>query len=86
MPNVISMPFASYVCMPDDPQAVISSLSPAGTVFCCAAEAMLAGLEPCPFSLKGHLQPESLRRLAEMAEKHGLFNHFGRIKSYKVTC
>ncbi len=86
MPNVISMPFASYVCMPDDPQAVISSLSPAGTVFCCAAEAMLAGLEPCPFSLKGHLQPESLRRLAEMAERNGLFNHLGRIKSYKVTC
>ncbi|MEI7726385.1 MAG: aminotransferase class III-fold pyridoxal phosphate-dependent enzyme [Bacteroidota bacterium] len=85
MPNVISMPFAAYVCMPDDPKAVISSLSPAGTVFCCAAEAMIGGLEPCPFPLKGHLLPESLRRISEMAEKQGLFNHLGRIKSYKVT-
>ncbi len=85
MSNVISMPFSAYVCMPDDPRAVISSLSPAGTVFCCAAEAMLGGLEPCPFPLKGHLLPESLRGITEMAEKHGLFNHLGRIKSYKVT-
>ena len=85
MSNVISMPFAAYVCMPDDPGAVISSLSPAGTVFCCAAEAMLGGLESCPFPLKGHLLPESLRKISEIAEKRGLFNHLGSIKSYKVT-
>ncbi|MCX6252381.1 MAG: aminotransferase class III-fold pyridoxal phosphate-dependent enzyme [Bacteroidetes bacterium] len=85
MPNVISMPFAAYVCLPADPDAVISSYSPAGTVFCCAAEAMLLGLESCPFPLKGHLLPESLKKLSEMAEKYGLFNTQGSIKSYKVT-
>ena len=85
LPNVISMPFAAYVSMPDDPGAVISSYSPAGTVFCCAAEAMLAGLESCPFPLKGHLLPGSLKKISELAGKHGFFNHLGCIKSYKVT-
>jgi len=85
MANVISMPFASYVCMPDDPEAVISSLSPAGTVFCCAAEAMVAGLEPCPFPLKGHIDPESLQQITKLADKHGFFDHLGQIKSYKST-
>jgi len=85
MPNVTSMPFAAYVCLPEDPGAVISSYSPAGTVFCCAAEAMLLGLEICPFPLKGHLLPESLKKISVMAEKHGLFKHLGSIKSYKVT-
>ena len=85
LPNVIIMPFAAYVCMPEDPGAVISSYSPAGTVFCCAAEAMLLGLEPFPLPLKGHLLPGSMRKVAELAEKHGLFNHLGSIKSYKVT-
>jgi acetylornithine/succinyldiaminopimelate/putrescine aminotransferase/predicted amino acid dehydrogenase/long-subunit acyl-CoA synthetase (AMP-forming) len=85
LPNVISMPFAAYICMPDDPEAVISSYSPAGTVFCCAAEAMLAGLESCSFPLKGHLLPESMMNISRMAEKHGMFNHLGSIRSYKVT-
>ncbi len=85
LPNVISMPFSAYVTMPEDPETVISSLSPAGTVFCCAGEAMLLGLEDCPFPLKGHLLPDALRKISKMAEKHGLFNHLGVIKSYKVT-
>ena len=85
MPNVISMPFSACVCMPEDPEAVISSLSPAGTVFCCAAEAMLVGLGSCPFPLKGHLLPESLMKISAMAEKRGLFNHLGSVKSYKAV-
>jgi predicted amino acid dehydrogenase len=85
LPNVISMPFAAYVSMPEDPGAVISSYSPAGTVFCCAAEVMLAGLESCPFPLKGHLLPESLKNISAMAEKNGFFNHLGSIRSYKTT-
>ena len=84
MPNVMSMPFAAYVCLPEDPEAVISSYSPAGTVFCCAAEAMLLGLEPCHGQLKGHLLPESLKEVTELAGKYGLFDHLGSIKSYKV--
>jgi len=83
--NVISLPFSAYVCMPDDQGAVISSLSPAGTVFCCAGEVMLLGLEHCPFPLKGHLLPDSLKTISEMAKKHGFFNHLGTIKSYKAT-
>ncbi len=86
MPNVTSMPFAAYVSLPDDPDAVISSYSPAGTVFCCAAEAMLLGLESCQAQLKGHLLPQSLKDLTELAEKYGLFNQLGSIKSYKVIC
>jgi predicted amino acid dehydrogenase len=84
MPNVTSMPFAAYVTLPEDPGAVISSYSPAGTVFCCAAEAMLVGLEPCRAKLKGHLLPGSLKEVSDLAEKYGLFENQGSIKSYKV--
>ena len=37
--------------MPDDPGLVVSSHTPQGTVFCCAAEAILCGLEDNRLSL-----------------------------------
>ena len=43
LPNVTTMPFSAYVTLPEDKNAVISSYSPPGTVFCCAAEAILLG-------------------------------------------
>jgi len=83
LPNVISLPFASYVKLPEDPDFVISSYTPQGTVFCCAAEAMLCGLEKVALPLKGKISNEAVIHLTKLAKKHGFFNGLGGLGSYK---
>jgi predicted amino acid dehydrogenase len=83
MENVIAIPFSSYVTLPQDKEAVISSYSPRGTVFCCAAESILLGLEPFPGKLKGRILPEELRMMTHLAEKHGFLRNIGSSGSFK---
>ena len=84
LPNVISLPFASYIQLPEDPDFVISSYTPQGTVFCCAAEAMLCGLEKVDLPLKGKISNEAVIYLTELARKYGFFNGMGGLGSYKT--
>jgi predicted amino acid dehydrogenase len=85
MPNVTTMPFSSYVTLPEDENAVISSYSPPGTLFCCAAEAILLGLEEFKGSLKGKILPEEVRAITELAQKHNFFKSTGNLASFKTS-
>jgi len=71
--QVIFCSEASTVYLPDDPDLLISTHTPAGKVFCCAAEVMLAALYPVKFPLKGHIQPASIKGMKELAIKEGFF-------------
>jgi predicted amino acid dehydrogenase len=82
--NVISLPFASYLKLPYDPDYVISSHTPRGTVFCCAAEGILCGLEKIELPLKGKITTESVDYLTSLAEKHGFFDDLGGIAGFKT--
>lgn len=75
LPNVKNLPFASYIQLPDDPDFVVSSYTPKGTVFSCAAEPMLCGLEKVKIPLRGMISNEAVSLLTELAAKHGFFNH-----------
>jgi predicted amino acid dehydrogenase len=81
--NVISLPFASYLELPHDPDFVVSTFTPQGAVFCCAAEAMLCGLETVGFPLKGKITSEAVVQITELAEKHLLFERMGGVGSFK---
>jgi acetylornithine/succinyldiaminopimelate/putrescine aminotransferase/predicted amino acid dehydrogenase/acyl-coenzyme A synthetase/AMP-(fatty) acid ligase len=83
LPNVTTLPFASYVTLPEDPDFVISSHTPRGAVFCCAAEAMLCGLETLDVPLKGRITPEAIDRVTDLARKHGLFGRLGSVESFQ---
>ncbi len=72
--NVIFCSEASTVYLPDDPDLVISTHTPVGKIFCCAAEVILAALYDIRLPLKGHIQPESIKRMMELAEREGIFN------------
>jgi acetylornithine/succinyldiaminopimelate/putrescine aminotransferase/predicted amino acid dehydrogenase/acyl-coenzyme A synthetase/AMP-(fatty) acid ligase len=85
LPNVKTLPFSAYVTLPEDENAVISSYSPPGTVFCCAAEAILLGLEKFDGSLKGKVLPEEVRELTELAQKHNMFKNTGNMDSFKTS-
>jgi hypothetical protein len=67
-----------------DPQVVISSYSPPGTVFCCAGEAILLGLERCDVPLRGRVMRESVKAIAALAEKHDLFANAGSLASFRT--
>lgn len=83
MPNVTTLPFASYVALPEDPDFVISSHTPRGTAFCCAAEAMLCGLEAPDIPLKGRITLEAIDALTALARKHGLFEKLGSVEGFQ---
>lgn len=83
--NVRSIPFSAYVTLPDDKDAVISSYSPPGTVFCCAAEALLLGLEDFKGSLKGRIRPGEVKEITILAQKYNFFQKTGSLESYKTT-
>jgi predicted amino acid dehydrogenase len=85
MPNVTSMPFSAYVTLPEDKNAVISSYSPPGTVFCCAAEAILLGLEPFDGILKGRILSEEVKAITLLARKYDLFRGSGSLESYRTS-
>ncbi len=76
--NVI--PLASTVTVPGAPDLVLSSHTPPGTAFCCAAEAMLIGLEPeatADLRLTGRVDPAAMDILDHLAERHGFFDALG---------
>ncbi len=72
MKNVEFCKDASTVYLPDDPDFSISSHTPAGKVFCCAAEVMLAALYDVRLQLKGHVHPESIKTMMHLAKMEGL--------------
>jgi predicted amino acid dehydrogenase len=85
LPNVRSIPFSAYVTLPEDTDAVISSYSAPGTIFCCAAEAILLGLEEFQGSLKGRILPEEVKAITLQALKYDLFQNVGNLGSFKTT-
>jgi len=85
LPNVTVLPFAAYVSLPEDPEVVISSYSPPGTVFCCAGEPVLLALEPCNEPLKGKIMPGAVMAITKIAAKYGFFHTSESMKSYKTA-
>jgi len=83
MPNIVNIPFASYIYLPEDIDFLISSHTPRGAVFCCAAEGILCGLEPNNVSLKGKISRQGINTVSKAAEKHGFFNFLGSEKNKK---
>jgi acetylornithine/succinyldiaminopimelate/putrescine aminotransferase/predicted amino acid dehydrogenase/acyl-coenzyme A synthetase/AMP-(fatty) acid ligase len=83
LPNVTTLPFASYVALPEDPDFVISSHTPRGTAFCCAAEAMLCGLESPDVPLKGRITLEAIDAVTALARKHRLFEKLGPVEGFQ---
>jgi predicted amino acid dehydrogenase len=87
LPNVTVLPFAAYVCLPEDGNVVISSYSPPGTVFCCAGEAILLALESCDQPLKGKISPEAVKSITRLGSKYGFFDTIDSMTSYKtINC
>lgn len=83
MGNVTTLPFASYVTLPEDPDFVISSHTPKGTAFCCAAEAMLCGLEALDVPLKGKITLEAIDAVTAQARKHCFFEKLGTVEGFQ---
>jgi predicted amino acid dehydrogenase len=83
--NVTAIPFAAYVTLSEDKNAVISSYSPPGTVFCCAAEAILLGLEKFSGILKGRIMADEVKAIALLAEKYNFFRELGSLGSFNTT-
>jgi len=83
MKNVKYIPFSSFIQLPNDPDFLMSSVTPKGTTFCCAAEAMLCGLEENNIKLKGKITQEAVQQISDLATKYGLFNKVSSIKSFK---
>jgi acetylornithine/succinyldiaminopimelate/putrescine aminotransferase/predicted amino acid dehydrogenase/acyl-coenzyme A synthetase/AMP-(fatty) acid ligase len=85
MKNVTIIPFTSYISLPEDPEFVLSSCSPAGTVLCCAGEAILCGLETVNLSLRGNITFRGIQKIIRLAEKYNFFSNIGEAKSFKAT-
>ena len=71
--NVRFVSLAGVVALPGEPAFVMSSHSPMGTAFCCAAEAMLLGLEPLAtrdLKLVGDVDAHAVAVLDALAEQH----------------
>jgi len=83
--NVTFLPFISYVSLPFDRDFVISSQTPPGSVFCCAAEAILYGLEPVDEQLRGGITTSGIAAMTRLGEKYDIFNTMGTVKSFKAT-
>jgi predicted amino acid dehydrogenase len=80
MARVHVVRLAGTVAVPGAPDLVLSSHTPPGTAFCCAAEAMLVGLEPeatSALALTGRVDPHSMDVLDRLGEEHGLFSALG---------
>lgn len=72
--NVIFSKDASTVFLPDDPEFLISTHTPVGKVFCCAAEVMLAALYDVQVPLKGHVRSDSIKIMMQLGKLEELFN------------
>jgi hypothetical protein len=69
---------AGAVAVPGEPDLMMSSHSPRGAAFCCAAEAMLIGLGG-PDALRdlplvGALHPKAIAALLGLAYEHGFLD------------
>lgn len=64
---------ASSVNLPSDPNLLISTHTPVGKIFCCAAEVMLAGIHHLNIPMKGHLSSRPIKLMTELALQEGLF-------------
>ena len=82
--HVKTLPFASYIMLPEDPDFVISSHTPKGATFCCAAEAMLCGLEPLDVPLKGRISAEAIALVMDRAGKQRFFERLGAAQSFRA--
>lgn len=73
--NIHIVPLAGAVVLPGEPDFVMASHIPPGTAFCCAAEAMLLGLEASStldhLNLLGRIDPATVDTLAKLAHQNG---------------
>ena len=83
MKHVHYIPFSSYITLPYDPNFMMSSVTPEGTTFCCAAESILCGLEQNSIPLKENIPQEAIEQISSLAEKQGLFKNIHATKSFK---
>ena len=77
MSNVRVVPQAGTVDVPATPDFVVSSHTKEGTAFCCAAEAMLLGLEcqrTSDLVLTGDITAESVAVFEELGERHAFIH------------
>jgi hypothetical protein len=74
MENVQFCEEASSVYLPENPNLVISTHTPEGKIFCCAAEAILCALYNIDVPLKGHIQKDAVQKLIPLAKARGFFN------------
>ncbi len=78
LPHVRVVRLAGQVTVPGAPFFIMSSQSPMGMAYCCAAEAMILGLrreETRSLALVGPVRPESVQSLDELAQRCGFFEH-----------
>lgn len=85
MKNVINHPFVSYITLSEDPDFIMSSCTPRGSLYCCAAEAILCGLERVDVPLRGRITVEAIDVVSQLADKYHFFNGMGSAKSFKGT-
>jgi predicted amino acid dehydrogenase len=85
MPNVTIIPFTAYLGLPHDPDYVISTCIPRGTVFCCMAEAILCGLNRIDNKLTGAIELDAVDNLLDQVDKQGLIDGFKQVKSFKTN-
>jgi acetylornithine/succinyldiaminopimelate/putrescine aminotransferase/acyl-coenzyme A synthetase/AMP-(fatty) acid ligase len=73
MENVMFCREASTMYLPDDPSFAISTHTPVGKVFCCAAEVILAALYDVDVPLKGHIHPAAIKEMMQLGVKENMF-------------
>ena len=77
LPHVTVVPLAGLVSVPGAASFVMSAASAPGMAFCCAAEAMILGLEPGRvrgLRLVGRVEPRHVELLDELARTHGFYD------------
>jgi hypothetical protein len=84
MGRVKTLPYAAYITLPEDPDFIISSHTPKGTTFCCAAEAMLCGLETLDVPLRGSITAEAIALVMDRASKRSFFERSGPVAGFRL--
>jgi predicted amino acid dehydrogenase len=80
LPHVQVIPLAATVAIPGEPSFILSSHTSPGLAFCCAAEAILMGLEPeatRELPLTGPIDDRSMEVLEQLGQRHGFFAEYG---------
>ncbi len=85
MNNVRFLNFASFVRLPEDPDFILCSMTPAGTSYCCAVEPILLAFEPTDLPFKGQLHPKEIKYITHLAEKYGLFDGIEEGRTFKAA-